>query len=100
MSDGFQMSSWRAVRRDGLTSVLTFSVRVGLGWDGACGGLGRGCMAISCTLLAWRRVPSDEPRDRRSTWSKMEDEERSSSGPLPGGTNGGGGSEVRGQRRN
>lgn len=70
------------------TSVLTFSVRVGLGWDGACGGLGRGCMAISCTLLAWRRVPSDEPRDRRSTWSKMEDEERSSSGVLPDGTKG------------
>lgn len=63
-------------------------MRVGLGWARACGGLGRGCMAISCTLLAWRRVPSHEPRDRRSTWSKMEDEERSSSGVLPDGTKG------------
>lgn len=72
---------------DCLTSVLTFSVRVGLGCDVACscGGLDRGCIAISCTLLACRRVPSDEPRDKRSTWSKMEDEERSSSGPLPEG---------------
>lgn len=73
------------------TSVLIFSVRDGLGCGGPCaaGGLGRGCMAISCTLLAWRRVPSEEPRERRSTWSKMEDEERSSSGPLPDGTAGG-----------
>lgn len=79
----------------GLTSVLTFSVREGLGCGGACvgGGLGLGCMAISCTLLAWRRVPSEEPRDRRSTWSKMEDEDRSSSGPLPEGAPAG-----RGQR--
>ena len=46
-------------------------------------------MAISCTLLACRRVPSDEPRERRSTWSKMEDEDRGSSGPLPEGTAGG-----------
>lgn len=77
-----------------LTSALTLSVMVGL--CECCGGLGRGCMAISWTLLAWRPLPSDEPRDRRSTWSKMEEEESSSSGPLPvGGT----GERERGRKR-
>lgn len=40
-------------------------------------------MAINWTLLETRRVPSDEPRERRSTWSNMEEEDNCSSAPLP-----------------
>lgn len=62
----------------------TCSVRAGLSvWLCEFGGLGTGCMAISCILLDTRRVPSDEPRETRSTWSNMEEEDNCSSAPLP-----------------